>query len=95
MKKYLVEFIGMFLFVLTVGMEWFSVLAPANLPRSPIGSVLMVLVYAGGHVSGGHYNPAVTLAGLGCAAAVQQPMSFLTGFRKSSAQQRLRMLCFI
>ena len=61
MKKYLVEFIGMFLFVLTVGMV---VLAPGagNLAPLAIGSVLMVLVYAGGHVSGGHYNPAVTLA---------------------------------
>ena len=27
-----------------------------------IGAVLMVMVYAGGHISGGHYNPAVTLA---------------------------------
>jgi aquaporin Z len=27
-----------------------------------IGSALMIMVYAGGHVSGGHYNPAVTLA---------------------------------
>lgn len=61
MKKYLVEFIGMFLFVLTVGMV---VLSPGAGDLAPIaiGSVLMVLVYAGGHVSGGHYNPAVTLA---------------------------------
>lgn len=61
MKKYLVEFIGMFLFVLTVGMV---VIDPGigNLAPIAIGSVLMVLVYAGGHVSGGHYNPAVTLA---------------------------------
>jgi len=61
MKKYLVEFIGMFLFVLTVGM---TVIDPGigNLAPLAIGSVLMVLVYAGGHVSGGHYNPAVTLA---------------------------------
>jgi aquaporin Z len=27
-----------------------------------IGSALMIMIYAGGHVSGGHYNPAVTLA---------------------------------
>jgi len=61
MKKYLVEFIGMFLFVLTVGMV---VIDPAigSLAPLAVGSVLMVLVYAGGHVSGGHYNPAVTLA---------------------------------
>jgi aquaporin Z len=61
MKKYLVEFIGMFLFVLTVGMV---VIDPGigGLAPLAIGSVLMVLVYAGGHVSGGHYNPAVTLA---------------------------------
>jgi aquaporin Z len=61
MKKYLVEFIGMFLFVLTVGMV---VIDPGigSLAPLAIGSVLMVLVYAGGHVSGGHYNPAVTLA---------------------------------
>ncbi|HEY5232030.1 MAG TPA: aquaporin [Verrucomicrobiae bacterium] len=61
MKKYLVEFIGMFLFVLIVGMV---VIDPGigSLAPLAIGSVLMVLVYAGGHVSGGHYNPAVTLA---------------------------------
>jgi len=61
MKKYLVEFIGMFLFVLTVGMVAIEPGA-GNLAPLAIGSVLMVLVYAGGHVSGGHYNPAVTLA---------------------------------
>src|ERR1700677_5150287 len=61
MKKYLVEFIGMFLFVLVVGMV---VIDPGIGPLAPIaiGSTLMILVYAGGHVSGGHYNPAVTLA---------------------------------
>lgn len=60
--KYLYEFIGTFFLVLTVGM---TVLAPnAAGPLAPlaIGSILAVMVYAGGHVSGGHYNPAVSLA---------------------------------
>lgn len=62
MKKYLVEFIGMFLFVLTVGMVVIDPGSAGALAPLAIGSVLMILVYAGGHVSGGHYNPAVTLA---------------------------------
>jgi aquaporin Z len=62
MKKYLVEFIGMFLFVLTVGMVVIGHDANNFMLPVAIGSTLMVLVYAGGHVSGGHYNPAVTLA---------------------------------
>lgn len=61
MNKYVVEFIGTFFLVLTVGM---TVIAPGELTLAPlaIGSVLMVMVYAGGHISGAHYNPAVTLA---------------------------------
>lgn len=61
MNKYLVEFIGTFFFVATIG---FTLLEPGAGAMAPIaiGSVLMVMVYAGGHVSGAHYNPAVTLA---------------------------------
>jgi len=61
MKKYLVEFIGTFFLVLAVGM---NVIDPGtgNLAPLAIGATLMVMVYAGGHISGGHYNPAVTLA---------------------------------
>jgi aquaporin Z len=61
MKKYLVEFIGTFFLVLTVGM---TVINPGSTSLAPlaIGSALMIMVYAGGHVSGGHYNPAVTIA---------------------------------
>jgi aquaporin Z len=61
MNKYLVEFIGTFFLVFTVGM---CVIKPdaGNLAPLAIGSALMVMVYAGGHISGGHYNPAVTLA---------------------------------
>ena len=61
MNKYLVEFIGTFFLVLTIGLV---VLEPGAGAMAPIaiGSVLMVMVYAGGHISGAHYNPAVTLA---------------------------------
>jgi len=61
MKKYLTEFIGTFFLVFTVGMTVISPGAGALAPLA-IGSALMIMVYAGGHVSGGHYNPAVTLA---------------------------------
>ncbi len=61
MKKYLVEFIGTFFLVFTVGS---TVIAPGAGALTPlaIGASLMVMVFAGGHISGGHYNPAVTLA---------------------------------
>ncbi len=64
MPKLLVEFIGTFFLVFTVGMtvinpssEFAGALAPIA-----IGSALAVMVFAGGHISGGHYNPAVSLA---------------------------------
>jgi aquaporin Z len=60
MNKYLVEFIGTFFLVFTVGCVVVLGGAGALAPLA-IGSALMVMVYAGGHVSGGHYNPAVTL----------------------------------
>ena len=61
MNKYVVEFIGTFFLVFTVGM---CVIKPdvGNFAPLAIGSVLMVMIYAGGHISGGHFNPAVTLA---------------------------------
>jgi aquaporin Z len=61
MKKYLTEFIGTFFLVLVVGLCVVGIGAGAMSPLA-IGATLMVMVYAGGHVSGGHYNPAVTLA---------------------------------
>ena len=61
MKKYLVEFIGTFFLVFVVGLCVISPGAGAMAPLA-IGTTLMVMVYAGGHISGGHYNPAVTLA---------------------------------
>ena len=60
MKKYLVEFIGTFFLVFTIGM---TVIAPGAGAMAPlaIGSILAVMIFAGGHISGGHFNPAVTL----------------------------------
>jgi aquaporin Z len=61
MKKYIVEFIGTFFLVFTVGS---TVIPPGAGPFAPlaIGASLMVMIFAGGHISGGHFNPAVTLA---------------------------------
>jgi aquaporin Z len=61
MGRYAVELVGTFFLVLTIGM---TVIEPGAGTLAPlaIGSALMVMVYAGGHISGAHYNPAVTLA---------------------------------
>jgi aquaporin Z len=60
-RKYLVELIGTFFLVFTVGASVYSGTTFAPLA---IGASLMVMIYAGGHISGGHYNPAVTIAAL-------------------------------
>jgi aquaporin Z len=59
MRRYVIEFIGTFFLVLAVGC---TVLGKVPLAPLAIGVTLMVMIYAGGHISGGHYNPAVTLA---------------------------------
>src|SRR5437867_1511894 len=61
MKKYVAEFIGTFFLVLTIGCTIIPGAAGVIAPLA-IGGVLMVMVYAGGHISGAHYNPAITLA---------------------------------
>jgi aquaporin Z len=60
MNKYFAEFVGTFFLVLTIGC---TVIGHGAGPFSPlaIGSALMVMIFAGGHISGGHFNPAVTL----------------------------------
>ena len=60
-RKLAVEVIGTFFLVFTVAVSGLSHSAFTPLAA---GAVLMVMVYAGGHVSGGHYNPAVTMAAL-------------------------------
>lgn len=59
MKNYLTEAIRTFFLVLTIGL---TVLGGTAFAPLAIGSALMVMVYMGGHISGGHYNPAVSLA---------------------------------
>lgn len=59
MNKYLTEFLGTFFLVLTIGC---NVLGGNPLAPVAIGGVLMVMIFAGGHISGAHFNPAVTLA---------------------------------
>ncbi|MEM9480461.1 MAG: aquaporin [Verrucomicrobiota bacterium] len=56
MPKYVVEFIGTFFLVLAIG------LAPSQFGPLAVGAVLMAMIYAGGHVSDAHFNPAVTIA---------------------------------
>lgn len=60
MNKYIAEFLGTFFLVLTIGCTVIGAGATVIAPLA-IGAALMVMVYAGGHISGGHYNPAVTL----------------------------------
>jgi len=60
MKNYIIEFIGTFFLVLTIGLTAgvdLALIAPVA-----IGGMLMVMVYMGGHISGAHYNPAVSIA---------------------------------
>lgn len=59
MKKYVVEFIGTFflMFAIITAVANAGAFAPIA-----IGAALMVMIYAGGPISGAHYNPAVTLA---------------------------------
>ena len=60
MNKYIAEFIGTFFLVLTIGCTGIGAGAGVIAPLA-IGAALMVMVYAGGHISGAHYNPAVTV----------------------------------
>lgn len=62
LTKLAYEFIGTFFLMLTVGMTVLDPHSAGLWAPLAIGSVLAVMVYAGGHISGGHYNPAVSLA---------------------------------
>ncbi len=59
MSRYVTELVGTFFLVLTIGL---MVLNGTPMAPIAIGSVLMAMVYMGGHISGAHYNPAVSVA---------------------------------
>jgi aquaporin Z len=94
MKKYLVEFIGTFVLVLTIGMTVIGRDPNNFLPALAIGSALMVMVFAGGHVSGAHYNPAVTLGVWlrGRCAALDVPGYFIAQILGAVAAAKLALL---
>jgi aquaporin Z len=58
-RKLVVEFIGTFFFVFAIGE---ALTNAGRFAPLAIGSALMVMVFAGGHISGGHFNPAVSTA---------------------------------
>ena len=60
-RKYVTEFIGTFFLTFAVGV---AALSGSVFVPLAAGATLMVMIYAGGHVSGGHYNPAVTMGAL-------------------------------
>ncbi len=63
MRKYATEFIGTFFLVFTIFCTVVGHKADDGvIPPLAIGFSLMVMIYAGGHISGAHYNPAVTTA---------------------------------
>ncbi|MEV4705062.1 aquaporin [Actinoplanes sp. NPDC049316] len=59
MRRYAVETIGTFFLVLVITTTALLHVGPAPVA---IAAVLTVMIFAGGHVSGAHYNPAVTVA---------------------------------
>src|SRR5437773_197808 len=61
MNKYLTEFIGTFFLVFTIVCTGIPA-APGVIPPLAIGAILMTMIFAVGHISGAHYDPAVTLA---------------------------------
>lgn len=52
---FFMEFIGTMFFVYAISLSWGNSFAAVV-----IGTALAIVVYCGGHISGGHYNPAVT-----------------------------------
>lgn len=58
-RRLTAECVGTFFLVLTIGL---TVLVGTDLAPVAIAATLTAMIYAGGHVSQAHYNPAITLA---------------------------------
>lgn len=71
-SKLIAEAIGTFMLVLTAGM---NVLTESKAAAFSIAACLMCMIYAVGDVSGGHFNPAVTVAILGSGRHKIEPKS--------------------
>ncbi len=59
-RKYVVELVGTFFLLMAITMAVSGGLG--QFAPVAIGTMLMGMVFAGGHISGAHYNPAVSLA---------------------------------
>ena len=65
LANFVAESVGTFIFALTfalVGMNNPHPTPDANITAIPVGFMLMCMVFTFGYISGGHFNPAVTLA---------------------------------
>jgi aquaporin Z len=65
-RKYIAEFVGTFLFM-TIGYSSVAAFGAAEVPGLLVvpfsfGFGLLAAIFAVGHISGGHFNPAVTVA---------------------------------
>lgn len=63
LKKYGAEFIGAYFLLFVISAMTFYNTTPLGLAFA-VGFIIMVMVYATGHISGGHFNPAVTLSAI-------------------------------
>jgi glycerol uptake facilitator-like aquaporin len=72
MKRYMMEFVGTFFLTMAI-----------SLTGNPIaiGLMLIAMIYVGGHVSGGHFNPAISMA-----CFVQKKMSLHSALWYCAAQ---------
>ena len=67
MDKLLSEFVGTFMLVSAVcGAALFTAASPENSAGMigvslAVGMTVLAMIYAVGHISGGHFNPAVTM----------------------------------